>query len=256
LDHFNDSLASISAERLPIATIIPRAWIGFRKAPWSFIGLTALMLCCLMGLGVVARDLQLSSNRLLQYTGDFVLVMAALVPLAPLLALLQLADEHLPGGLDRNPEQPMARRRFLWLLKQTCGLTVLEVLIGIGGISSIRLLSQFLAPHSGVLASLVVVLGGVAIAIWLVGQLLSIPLLIHHGYRPLRAMEHSRKLVQANRLKVMALIGLLLGINLLGLMAASLGLLFSVPFSALLLMASCRTQTSWRRESRRNMLPT
>jgi len=146
LDHFNDPLASISAERLPIATIIPRAWIGFRKAPWSFIGLTALMLTCLMGLGVVARDLQLSSNRFFQYTGDLVLVMAALVPLAPLLALLQLADEHLPGGLDRDPEQPASRRRFLWLLKQTCGLVVLEVLIGIGGISSIRLLSQFLAP--------------------------------------------------------------------------------------------------------------
>ncbi len=239
-----------------MATIIPRAWIGFRKAPWSFIGLTALMLISLTGLGVIARDLQLSSNRFLPYTGDLVLAMAALVPLAPLLALLQLADEHLPGGLDRDPEQPAARRRFFWLLKQTCGLVVLEVLIGIGGISSIRLLSQFLAPHSGVLASLAFLLGGVSIAIWMIGQLLSIPLLIHHGYRPLRAMEHSRKLVQANRLKVMALLGLLLGINLLGLMAASLGLLLSLPFSALLLMASCRTQTPWRRESRRNILPT
>ena len=214
------------------------------------------MLISLMGLGVIARDLQLSSNRFLQYAGDFVFVIAVLIPLAPLLALLQLADEHLPGGLESDPKQPTARRRFLWLLKQTCGLVVLEVLIGIGGISSIRLLSQFLAPHSGVLASLVIVLGGVGIAIWMIGQLLSVPLLIHHGYRPLRAMEHSRKLVQANRLKVMALLGLLLGINLLGLMAASLGLLFSLPFSALLLMASCRTQTSWRSESRRNMLPT
>ena len=214
------------------------------------------MLISLMGLGVIARDLHLSSNRFLQYSGDLMLVMAVLIPLAPLLALLQLADEHLPGGLESDPKQPTARRRFLWLLKQTCGLVVLEVLIGIGGISSIRLLSQFLAPHSGVLASLVIVLGGVGIAIWMIGQLLSVPLLIHHGYRPLRAMEHSRKLVQANRLKVMALLGLLLGINLLGLMAASLGLLFSLPFSALLLMASCRTQTSWRSESRRNMFPT
>ena len=214
------------------------------------------MLISLMGLGVIARDLHLSNNRFLQYAGDLMLVMAVFIPLAPLLALLQLADEHLPGGLESDPKQPTARRRFLWLLKQTCGLVVLEVLIGIGGISSIRLLSQFLAPHSGVLASLVIVLGGVGIAIWMIGQLLSVPLLIHHGYRPLRAMEHSRKLVQANRLKVMALLGLLLGINLLGLMAASLGLLFSLPFSALLLMASCRTQTSWRSESRRNMLPT
>ena len=214
------------------------------------------MLISLMGLGVVARDLQLSSNRFVQYSGDLVLVLAILIPLAPLLALLQLADEHLPGGMDRDPKQPASRRRFLWLLKQTCGLVVLEVLIAIGGISSIRLLSQVLAEHSGVLASLLVVLGGLGMTIWLVGQLLSIPLLIHHGYRPLRAMEHSRKLVQANRLKVLALLGLLLGINLLGLMAASLGLLFTLPFSALLLMASCRTQTPWRSESRRNILPT
>ena len=105
------------------------------------------MLICLMGLGVVAHDLQLSSNPFLQYTGDLVLVLAALVPLAPLLALLQLADEHLPGGLDRAPKQPAASRRFFWLLKQTCGLVVLEVLIGIGAVSSIRLLSQVLAPH-------------------------------------------------------------------------------------------------------------
>ena len=214
------------------------------------------MLISLMGLGVVARDLQLSSNRFVQYSGDLVLVLAILIPLAPLLALLQLADEQLPGGMDRDPKQPASRRRFRWLLKQTCGLVVLEVLIAIGGISSIRLLSQVLAEHSGVLASLLVVLGGLGMTIWLVGQLLSIPLLIHHGYRPLRAMEHSRKLVQANRLKVLALLGLLLGINLLGLMAASLGLLFTLPFSALLLMASCRTQTPWRSESRRNILPT
>ena len=214
------------------------------------------MLISLMGLGVVARDLQLSSNRFVQYSGDLVLVLAILIPLAPLLALLQLADEHLPGGMDQDLKQPTSRRGFRWLLKQTCGLVVLEVLIAIGGISSIRLLSQVLAQHSGILASLLVVLGGLGMTIWLVGQLLSIPLLIHHGYRPLRAMEHSRKLVQANRLKVLALLGLLLGINLLGLMAASLGLLFSLPFSALLLMASCRTQTPWRSESRRNILPT
>ena len=69
-------------------------------------------------------------------------------------------------------------------------------------------------------------------------------------------MEHSRRLVQTNRLKVLALLGLLLGINLVGLMGACLGLLLSLPISALLLMASCRTQTPWVRESRRNMLPT
>ena len=50
--------------------------------------------------------------------------------------------------------------------------------------------------------------------------------------------------------------GLLSGINLLGLLGASLGLLLSLPFSALVLMACCRTQTPCSKVSRRNMLPT
>ena len=69
-------------------------------------------------------------------------------------------------------------------------------------------------------------------------------------------MEQSRRLVQDNRLKVMALLGLLVGINLIGLMGACIGLIISLPLSALILMASCRTQTPWSKDSRRNMLPT
>jgi hypothetical protein len=69
-------------------------------------------------------------------------------------------------------------------------------------------------------------------------------------------MEHSRKLVQQNRLKVLALVGLILGINLVGLMGACLGLILSLPFSALILMASCRTQAPWSKDWRRNILPT
>ena len=69
-------------------------------------------------------------------------------------------------------------------------------------------------------------------------------------------MDHSRQLVRHNILKVMALIGLLIGLNLLGLIGATLGLLLSLPFSALLLMACCRTQTPWSSDSRRNIFPT
>ena len=54
----------------------------------------------------------------------------------------------------------------------------------------------------------------------------------------------------------MALLGLLVGINLIGLMGACIGLIISLPLSALILMASCRTQTPWSKDSRRNMLPT
>ncbi|QNI90915.1 putative membrane protein [Synechococcus sp. BOUM118] len=91
---------------------------------------------------------------------------------------------------------------------------------------------------------------------WLFSQVLALPLLVHHRHRALQAMDHSRQLVRHNGLKVLALLGLLIGINLLGLIGASLGLLFSLPFSALILMACGRTQTPCRSVSRRNMLPT
>ena len=91
---------------------------------------------------------------------------------------------------------------------------------------------------------------------WLFSQVLALPLLVHHRHRVLQAMDHSRQLVRHNGLKVLALLGLLSGINLLGLIGASLGLLLSLPFSALVLMACCRTQTPCRSVSRRNMLPT
>ena len=67
---------------------------------------------------------------------------------------------------------------------------------------------------------------------WLFSQVLALPLLVHHRHRALQAMDHSRQLVRHNGLKVLALLGLLIGINLLGLIGASLVLLFSLPFSA------------------------
>ena len=87
---------------------------------------------------------------------------------------------------------------------------------------------------------------------WLFYQVLALPLLMHHRPRALQAMDHSRQLVRHYGHKVLALLGLISGINLLGLISASLGL----PFSALIQMACCRTQTPCSSVSRRNMLPT
>ena len=99
-------------------------------------------------------------------------------------------------------------------------------------------------------------LGALILGAGLFTQVLSLPLLVYHRCRALQAMDHSRRLVQNNSLKMLAVLGLLLGINALGLLGATLGLLLSLPFSALVLMACCRPQTPWRRDSRRNILPT
>ena len=86
--------------------------------------------------------------------------------------------------------------------------------------------------------------------------MLALPLLVHHRHRVLKAMDHSRQVVRHNGFRELAFLGLLSGINLLGLIGASLGLLLSLPSSALILMACCLTQTPCSSVSRRNMLPT
>ena len=244
-------------ERLPLTTIIPRAWIGFGKAPWQCVGLTALTLIVLTGLGVLARDLQESGQRGFEMTGNALLVLTIPASLGPLVSLLRLADQLLPTGAGSEAEaSPGKGRPLRWLLRQTTALVLLEGVVFIGGLNVIRILSGLIASQSGVLSTAVLLIGLLALAAWALSQILALPLLVHHGHRPLAAMEHSRKIVQANRIKVLALLGLLLGVNLIGLMGACLGLLLSIPLSALLLMASCRTQTPWDRDSRRNMLPT
>ena len=235
-------------ERLPLSTVLPRAWKGFTGAPWPCVSLSGLMLSSAAGLGTLAQELQASSNPWVRHSGDVTWILSLLVPLVLLLGLLRLADTLLPSSGPDDSDGPQAKERIPWLLRQSVALALIEALIVLGGITTLRSLGMALLVHSGVLAGVALILGGIALTSWTVGQVLALPLLIHHGHRPLAAMEHSRKLVQQNRLKVLALLGLLVGLNLIGLMGACLGLLITLPLSALILMASCRTQTPWRRD--------
>ncbi len=257
LAHFSEPKERRRTERLPLATIIPRAWIGFSEAPWRFVGLTALMLIILTGLTVISRDLQQGDGWWEATLSDVLFVATIPATLLPVVALLQLADRLLPSINTTQQSDPAStRQRLRWILKQTGALVLLEGVILIGGLNTIRIIGALVARHSGVLSAVILIAGGLALSLWTLSQTLALPLLVHHGHRPLAAMEHSRRLVQTNRLKVLALLGLLIGVNLIGLMGAFIGLLLSIPFSALLLMASCRTQTPWVSDSRRNILPT
>ena len=174
-----------------------------------------------------------------------------------LVALLHLADQYLPTiHTPQSIEPAKGRQQLRWIFRETAALVLLESVILIGGLNTLKIIGALMARQSGVFSAVILIAGGLALILWTLSQTLAIPLLVHHGHRPLAAMEHSRRLVQANRLKVLALLGLLIGVNLIGLMGAFLGLLLSIPFSALLLMASCRTQTPWVSDSRRNILPT
>ena len=232
-------------------TLLPRAWIAFSKAPWRCVGRATLVLVSAIGLAVVGQDLRLLDARWLVQLGDLAVLLSLIIPLIPLIALLQLADDLLPMG--DPPRQPV---RWRWLWRQSGSLLLLETVMTLGGVAVIQSLSWLLSRISTTLAGLVILLGGLLLVSWLFSQVLALPLLVHHRYRALQAMDHSRQLVRHNILKVLALIGLVIGLNLLGLIGATLGLLLSLPFSALLLMACCRTQTPLSSDSRRNIFPT
>ena len=257
LAQFSDAQGRRATERIPLTTIIPRAWIGFSQAPWRFVGLTALMLITVTGLSLISRDLQQGQAWWQPAISDVLFVATIPTTLLPLVALLRLADQLLPSIQSAPQNEPVQeRQRLRWIFRQTAALVLLEGVILIGGLNMIRLVGALIARQSGVISTVTLLAGGLALILWTLSQSLALPLLVHHGHRPLAAMEHSRRLVQNNRLKVLALLGLLIGVNLIGLMGAFIGLLLSIPFSALLLMASCRTQTPWVKDSRRNMLPT
>ena len=236
---------------LPLFTVLPRAWIGFGKAPWRCMGLAALTLISATGPAVVGQDLRLQPVAWLAQLGDLAVLVSLVLPLLPLLALLRLADRLLPDSEEPRPDQTWRQ-----LLGQTMALLSLELVLLFGGVAMIQSLSWLTGRLSTTLAGLVVIVGGLLLLSWIFSQLLALPLLIHTRCRALQAMDRSRLLVHRNFLKMLALVGLILGMNLLGLIGATLGLLLSMPFSALVLMACCRSQNPRRSDSRRNMLPT
>ena len=227
--------------------------MAFAKAPWTQVGLSALVLISGLGLALIGQDLRALPTAWLNRLGDICVIASLVVPIVPSLALLDLADRLLPGAQITMRQH---RRRPVWLFRQTLTLLALEGIFLTGGLAIIQSLSWALGTISPALSGLSVIGGTLVLLHWVFTQVMALPLLVHHHHRALQAMAHSRQLVNHNGLKVMAMLGLLAGLNLLGLLGASIGLLLSLPFSALVLMACCRSQTPWRSDSRRNMLPT
>jgi hypothetical protein len=206
---------------------------------------------CAIGPAVVAQDLRAISTPGVARFGDIAVLISLGLPMVPLLGLLRFADQLLPAPLEPKPPQ-----RLTGLLCHAFALMVIELLLLVAGLTLIQCLSWAVGQVSTTLAGLIVILGALILGAGLFTQVMSLPLLVHHRCRALQAMDRSRRLVQNNSLKMLAVLGLLLGINALGLLGATLGLLLSLPFSALILMACCRPQAPWRRDSRRNILPT
>ena len=167
---------------LPLVTLLPRAWIGFGKAPWRCVGLATALLLSAIGPALLGEDLrQLGFGWL----GDLMVAASLVLPLLPLLALLRLADQLLPAESASKP--PLS---WGWMLRQATGLVLLELLLLLGGLALIQTLSWAAGRMSTTLAGLVVMSGGLLMLAWLFSQVLALPLLVHHRHRALQAMDH------------------------------------------------------------------
>ena len=140
---------------------------------------------------------------MLQGIGDVSVLCSLLVPIGPVLALLKLADRMLP----ESPTTSSADRRKPrgWLLRQAITLMVIELLVLAGALTMIQSLSWFLGTMSPTLAGLSVVLCSALLLHWLFTK--DLPLLCTITIALCRP-AHSRQLVNANGLKVLAMLGL------------------------------------------------
>ena len=94
-----------SSTEIPLVTLLPRAWIGFSRGPWRCVGLAALVLISASGPAVIGHDLRLAGSPWLNRLGDLSVLISLVLPLLPLLGLLQLTDGLLPDRRDDRPPQ-------------------------------------------------------------------------------------------------------------------------------------------------------
>ena len=179
---------------------------------------------CAIGPAVVAQDLRAISTPGVARFGDIAVLISLGLPMVPLLGLLRFADQLLPAPLEPKPPQ-----RLTALLCHAFALMVIELLLLVAGLTLIQCLSWAVGQVSTTLAGLIVILGALILGAGLFTQVMSLPLLVHHRCRALQAMDRSRRLVQHNSLKMLAVFGLLLGINALGLPGATLGCCRACP---------------------------
>ena len=101
------------------------------------------------GPAVIGHDLRLAGSPWLNRLGDLSVLISLLLPLVPLLALLQLTDDLLPDRRDDRPQQSWRK-----LLRQAFTLMLLGLVVVLGGIGLIQSLSWALGGWGTALAGL------------------------------------------------------------------------------------------------------
>jgi uncharacterized membrane protein len=197
--------------------IIKWAWETFKKRPWIFVGMIGVIFLVNIVAGMVLPEgvmvdeggLEISSVRVLSSILSF--LVQTLVAMGAIAFMLK-AHDALESVELTDLWHP---QRFLTYLAATILLS-LAVMVGFvlliipGVIAAVRL--QF-APY----------------------------LVIDRGLGPIEALKESTRITKGHSWQLLALMGLILLINLLGVLALLVGLLVTIPLSYLAIAHAYRT---------------
>ncbi len=200
-----------------VGATIGWAWETFKKRPWFFIGLTAITIAIgwVIGFisGLVEGFLTAADASDLGKAIGFVVSFALQTLLGVGTTALYLKAHEAPESAEVSD---LWHPKYYWIYLAT---TILMSLIVVGGM-------------------ILLIIPGIIFA--LMFQFATY-LVVDRGLTPLEALKQSKRITDGHKWTLLLLALAVIGINLLGLIALIVGLLVSIPVTALAMVHAYRT---------------
>lgn len=223
-----------TTEPAPLAVfgMLQKGWLGFRRAPWLFVGFT-----------LVAGVLNWFTSAI-QEKANEALVGGSGVAVGPILLFLiglvlsVLVSLWANVGLFRGAwkavggQAPVLRDFIRWDPTAMLRLFLMGLLLLLifGGVTLISLLSGGLLSMIRLELSLLPLVAGAVVTLWLaVTQMFHLPLVVARGDQPWNAFQHGRQTVQPQFWRLLAFGLLMFGITVLGVLLFGVGILVAGP---------------------------
>jgi uncharacterized membrane protein len=197
---------------LSIRECLRFGWTTFKKRPWILVGATALV----SAVSMLIPDIEPKQH-------GWALAIAVGVMSFMVTTLMELGMANFALKAHDNVEG--VTLKYLWrpeLFWKYLGTSLLALLIVVVG------LVLLIIP--GIIAALMLCF--------------STYLVVDRGMLPVAALKESRRLTKGHRWKLLGLFGMIALLNILGLVALLVGLLVSIPVTALAFVHAYRTLTA------------
>jgi uncharacterized membrane protein len=235
------ALSTTEPAPLAVMTMLQKGWLGFRRAPWLFVGFT-----------LVASLLNWLTSAM-QEKATEAMEAASGVAIAPLilfligLVLSVLVSLWTNIGLFRGAwkavggEVPVLGDFIRWDAAAMLRLFLMGLLLLLvfGGVALISVLSGGLFSMIRLELSVLPLLAGALVTLWLaVTQIFHLPLVVARGDQPWQAFQHGRQVVQPQFWRLLAFGLLMFAITVLGVLLLGVGLLVAAPVVVCSLVAA------------------